>query len=63
LWRRQEILEAVEGHGGGQRLWRRSKAPEATNTKLLKTAGSFGGGRRLWSRSEALEEVNGSGSG
>jgi hypothetical protein len=49
LWRRQEALKAVEACGG-QRLWRRPKAPEAASTKL-------------WRRQEALEKVEGSGGG
>jgi hypothetical protein len=48
LWMRQEALKAVEGSTGGQRLWGRSKVPEAAQYEALETVGSSGGGRKLW---------------
>jgi hypothetical protein len=51
-------MEAAEGSGGGQRLWRGSKGSGGSKQEALE---AVGGGQRLSRRSEALEEVEGCG--
>ena len=43
----QKALEAVEGSGGGQRFWRRSKAREAAQYEALDAAAPVWR-RQLW---------------
>jgi hypothetical protein len=65
-------MGAVEGSGGGQRLWRGSKGSGGSKHEALEAAGSSGGGRRLrrqqarslgdgwrlWRWSKVVEEVS-----
>ena len=54
----KQALEAAARFGGGQMLWRRSKAlwevegSEGSIAEALETVGSCGGSRKLWRRSK-----------